>query len=175
MLSLLRFFFLLCLLRARPQDLPASQALLMVVAAANIVVGAIVVAPALNNAFAAILASLVDTGVLLGFIWLLLRFRNHPKRFLQAATAALGVGAVIATLSLPLQALLPTDPNTITPAAQAASLLILVLVVWLQVALGHVFRHALDVTLLLGVGLAFLYSVVSENVIRGLFLLNGGP
>ena len=66
------------------------------------------------------------------------------------------------------------DPNTITQAARTASLLILALVVWLQVALGHIFRHALEVTLLLGVGLAFLYSVVSENVIRALFVLPGG-
>lgn len=174
MSPLLRFFLLLCLLRTRPQDLPASQTLLTVVAAVNVIIGAIVVAPALSNAFAAVLASLVDTGVLLAYVWLLLRFRSHPKRFLQTATAAVGVSGLIAALSLPLQAMLPVEPDAVTPAARTASLLILALVVWLQVALGHIFRHALEVTLLLGVGLAFLYSVMSENVIRALFVLPGG-
>lgn len=173
MLSLFRFFFQLCLLRTRPQDLPSSEALLGVTAAFNVAIGAVVVTPTLGNALTALMASLLDTAILAGTLWLLLRFRDHPARFVQAATAALGVSAVIAVLSLPLQWLLPADPDAVTAPAEAASLLFLVLIVWLQVALGHVLRHALDVTLPLGIGLAFLYSMISGVVIQGLFMVPG--
>lgn len=175
MLSLIRFFFLLCLLRNRPQDLPASQALLMVVAAVNIVIGTIVVTPALGSPFTALLASLLDTAMLLGFVWLLLRFRDHPGRFLQTATAAVGVSAVIAILSLPLQWTISSGANTASPTPETATQLFLLLILWLQVALGHVLRHALGVNLLLGVGLAFLYAMVSGVVVQSLFLTPAGP
>ena len=172
MLSLIRFFFLLCLLRTRPQDLPASQPLLVLVAAVNIVIATMVVTPALGSAFSSLLASLVDTAMLLGFVWLLLRFRSHPARFVQTATSALGVSAVIAVLSLPLQWAMSSASGNSPP--EAAAQLFLLLIVWLQVALGHVLRHALEVHLLLGVGLAFLYAIVSGVVIQELFMTPGG-
>jgi hypothetical protein len=104
-------------------------------------------------------------------VWLLLRFRSHPGRFVQAATAAIGVSAVIAAASLPLQWMLPTDTaGGVTAAAETVSLALLLLIVWLQVALGHVLRHALDTSLMLGIGLAFLYAVVSGAIIQSLFL-----
>ena len=174
MLSLVRFFIQLCFLRARPQDLPASQALLGLVAAVNVLIGTLLVTPALGNPFTALQASLLDTAILAGFVWLLLRFRSHPGRFLQAATAAIGVSAVIAAASIPLQWMLPTDTTEgVTAAAETVSLALLLLIVWLQVALGHVLRHALDTSLMLGIGLAFLYSVVSGAVIQSLFLFPG--
>jgi hypothetical protein len=171
MLSLVRFFVQLCFLRARPQDLPASQALLGLVAAVNVLIGTLLVSPALGNPFTALQASLLDTAILAGFVWLLLRFRSHPGRFVQAATAAIGVSAVIAAASLPLQWMLPTDTaGGVTAAAETVSLALLLLIVWLQVALGHVLRHALDTSLMLGIGLAFLYAVVSGAIIQSLFL-----
>jgi hypothetical protein len=173
MLSLFRFFLQLCLLRTRPQDLPSSEVLLGLTAAVNVVIGAVVVTPTLGSPMTALMASLLDTLVLGGAVWLLLRFRDHPARFVQTATAALGVSAVIAVLSLPLQWMLPADAESVTGTAEAASLLFLVLIIWLQVALGHVLRHALDVSLALGIGLAFLYSMISGVVIQSLFMVPG--
>jgi hypothetical protein len=173
MLSLFRFFLQLCLLRTRPQDLPSSEVLLGLTAAVNVVIGAVVVTPTLGSPMTALMASLLDTLVLGGAVALLLRFRNHPERFVQTATAALGVSAVIAVLSLPLQWMLPADAESVTGTAEMASLLFLVLIIWLQVALGHVLRHALDVSLALGIGLAFLYSMISGVVIQSLFMVPG--
>lgn len=169
MLSLFQFFAQLCLLRTRPQDLPSSQALFALVAAINIVVGTILVSPAVGNLFTAFMASLLDTLILAIFIWGLLRFRDHPERFLQTATSAIGVSLIIASLSLPLQWMMPTNAEEIAPTAQTASLMLLILIVWLQVALGHVFRHAFEVSLMLGVGLAFLYTLFSGAAIQSLF------
>ena len=173
MLSLFRFFLQLCLLRTRPQDLPSSEVLLGLTAAVNVVIGAVVVTPTLGSPMTALMASLLDTLVLGGAVWLLLRFRDHPARFVQTATASLGGSAVIAVLSLPLQWMLPADAESVTGTAEAASLLFLVLIIWLQVALGHVLRHALDVSLALGIGLAFLYSMISGVVIQSLFMVPG--
>ncbi len=170
MLSLIRFFAQLCLLRARPQDLPASQSLLGMVAIVNVIIGTILVAPALGNPIAAFFASLMDTVILGAFVFLVLKFRNHPERFIQTAASAIGVSAVISALSLPLQWMLPVGPEgAAVPAAESASLMLLILIVWLQVALGHVLRHAIDVSLMLGIALAFLYSLFSGAAIQGLF------
>lgn len=170
MLSLIRFFAQLCLLRTRPQDLPASQSLLGLVAIVNVIIGTVLVSPALGNPFTAFTASLVDTAVLAGFVLLVLKFRNHPERFIQTATSAIGVSAVISALSLPLQWMMPAPSEGMAaPSAESASLMLLILIVWLQVALGHVLRHAIDVSLMLGVGLAFLYSLFSGAAIQSLF------
>jgi len=170
MLPLIRFFIDLCLLRAKPQDLPTSQALFGLVVAVNVVIGGGAAAGALGGPLQGFLGGVLDTAILALYLWLLLGFRNHRERFLQTATAALGVSAMVSAVSLPLQWALPADPEAITAVSEAASLLFLVLVVWLQVALGHVLRHALSVSLLLGVGLSFVYAFVSGILIQTIFL-----
>jgi hypothetical protein len=172
MFSLLRFYFELCLLRTRPQDLPTSQTLLIVTAVANVAVGTASVTPTLGNALSGFLASILDTLLMTGFIWLVLNSKNKSERFLQAATAALGISLILTGVSLPLQMLIPPAAEG-TASAGTASLLFLGLVVWVQIALGHVLRHALDTGLLLGVGLAFAYSILSGMLIQMLFLTPG--
>ena len=81
MLSLIRFFIQLCLLRARPQDLPASQALLGLDRSGQRGrrhAGQ----PDAGRPVAALLASLLDTAILGAFVWLLLGFRQTtPSAF----------------------------------------------------------------------------------------------
>jgi hypothetical protein len=174
MLSLIRFFFLLCLLRTRPQDLPASQALLVLVAAANILIATVLVWNRLGEPFTGLLAGLLDTAILSGFIALLLRFRGSLGRFLQAATAALGASAVISAISFPVEVAVSSGVEAGGTSAQLIAVVFL-LFVWLQVALGHVFRHALDVSMPLGVGLAFAYSVASATMTQHLLMPPVGP
>ncbi|MEN8174554.1 MAG: hypothetical protein ABFS23_02240 [Pseudomonadota bacterium] len=169
MLSLIQFFFQLCLLKARPQELPASPVLLALVAAINVLVGIAVAAGSLGDTLTGLLASLVDAALLALVLWILLKAWGHPARFLQTATAAFGVSAMISVLSLPLQLLVIDAGDEPGVLASIAGLMFLVLVIWLQVALGNVLRHALGTSLLFGVGLAFLYALVSGTVIQRLF------
>jgi len=167
MFPLIRFFIQLCLLRARPQDLPSSELLLALVAAANILLGTLGAMPTFQALGASFGASALDTALLSAFIWLLLRYHNHPERFIQTATAALGIGVVVSLAGFPLQLMMPDDLSA--PGAQLPLTLLQLLALWILVAIGHVLRHALDIRLPLGIGLALLYAVASGAVILSLF------
>jgi len=169
MLTLLRFFIDLCLLRARPQDLPASPILLVLVAAIGISIGTPAAAPAFGSLLAGFGISLVDAAVLAGFIAVLLQFRKHPERFVQTATSALGANLVLSAIGLPLQWALPQDPETAGMFGQIASVIFQFIILWVVVVIGHVLRHALGISLLAGVGLAFGYAILSGLVILSLF------
>ena len=169
MFPLIRFFIELCLLRARPQDLPSSEMLLALVAAANILLSTLGAIPTFGSVGAGFGASALDTAFLAAFIWALLRFHNRPERFVQTTTAALGIGVVVSVVSLPLQMMLPDDPAA-AESAQVPLALLQVLTLWILVAIGHVLRHALDVRLPLGIGLALLYAVTSGALILTFFL-----
>jgi len=169
MLPLLRFFIDLCLLRARPQDLPASPLLLVLVAAIGVSIGTPAAAPVFGSLFAGFGVSLVDAAVLAGFIAVLLRFRGYPERFVQSATSALGANLVLSAIGLPLQWALPQDPEAASLIGQLASVIFQFLILWIVVVIGHVLRHALNIGLLAGVGLAFGYAILSGLVILSLF------
>ena len=170
MFSLIRFFIQLCLLRARPQDLPASPVLLWLTTAVNIGLGALISVATFGGFGASLGASALDAAVLAAFIALMLRFRNHPERFVQTLTAAMGIGALVSAIGLPLQWLVPDDPQNAGGAAQVALLLLQLLSLWVLVVLGHVLRHALDTLLPLGIGLAFAYTLISGSFIFALFM-----
>lgn len=145
------------------------MALMGLVTAANVALGALISVSTFGGLASSLGASALDAAVLAVFIMLVLRFRAHPERFIQTLTAAMGIGAVISAIGLPLQWMLPADPLEAGGAAQVALLLLQVLSLWVLVALGHVLRHALDTLLPLGIGLAFVYTLISGTLILALF------
>jgi hypothetical protein len=104
MLSTLRQFLDLLLRRAGPSDLPASPRLLAGTFAALLAVqGAL--ASLLGESPAGMLPrALVSGALLLGWIWFLTRAYGHPARFLQTATAFLGVTLLTTPVLIPLAA-----------------------------------------------------------------------
>ena len=104
MLSTLRQFLDLLLRRAGPSDLPASPRLLAGTFASLLAVqGAL--ASLLGESPAGMLPrALVSGALLLGWIWFLTRAYGHPARFLQTATAFLGVTLLTTPVLIPLAA-----------------------------------------------------------------------
>jgi hypothetical protein len=165
-LKLLNFFLDLCLLRRAPQDLPASQSLLVVVLIVNALVGIVLGIQTWAGAGVALAATALDIGVLLGLLWVALQVRGVTARFTQSATALLGAGILFTLLAMPLQPLLDT-PEEI----EAGALLYLLLLIWVQLVYGHVLRHALNVSLVSGVALSLVYTFTSAVLIELLFPL----
>ena len=165
-LKLLNFFLDLCLLRRAPQDLPASQSLLVVVLIVNALVGIVLGIQTWAGAGTALAATALDIGVLLGLLWVALQVRSVTPRFTQSATALLGAGTLFTLLAMPLQPLLDT-PEEI----EAGALLYLLLLIWVQLVYGHVLRHALNVSLVSGVALSLVYTFTSAVLIELLFPL----
>ena len=142
----------ICLLRAGPQDLPASMALMFVTlaiyASADVVsvLDSVPLTPAL-------LAAGADTLLLAAAAQLALRWRHLENRLPQTLMALAGSGALLGLMSLAAIALLQ---NRVAP-----EWIWLVFLLWTLQVYGHILRHALAIPLLAAVGLCAAYILVS--------------
>ncbi len=170
MIALLNYFFDLCLLRAKPQDIPASTVLLVMTLAANLVVGVLVMADAYGGIFRAFSAGLFDNLLLLAVLWVLLYWKGWLARLNQAATALFGSGTLLALIFVPLYSLAGPEGGQSTAAA-LVGLFSLLLLIWSQFVMGNIFRHTLEVPLARGLLIAVAFSILSIFMVRSLFPL----
>lgn len=175
MLTILKSFFALCLLRLRPQDLPAAPALAAFAAICYVAAGLAMALQHMSPAGAVGLV-LLDT-VLFGFlIWVLLWVRLMMHRYLQTFTAMLGASAILEMVAVPLviwqQSAITGD--AVTTMAVIVSLLLWAWLFWSLLVLGHILRHAIDTILPIGVMLALLYMFVTFSVTRSVFFSASG-
>lgn len=161
--ALLTYFVNLCLLRAGPEDLPASGALFWVVFAVNLAIGALLMLGSELTAGLALVESLAEIGLMLAVLQTALVLVGHSGRFQQSATAIMGSSAFMALLALPLIG---------TGGAGLAGLLLLGLVIWSVFVLGHILRHTFELSLSQGVAIGVLYTMGSYILINSLFALN---
>jgi hypothetical protein len=162
--ALLSFFFRLARLQQAPQDLPASTLLLLLSLLANVGVGVVGSSRYFGDLGTALMANLVDVVVMAGMLWLLLSVHDKQARFTQTLTALYGLGVIFGLVML-----LPHQLAVLTDAQQLAGLLMLAVMVWAHVAMGHVLRHALDKRLAAGIALAVGISAASFVVVGNLF------
>ncbi|HEB98910.1 MAG TPA: hypothetical protein ENJ05_05340 [Thiotrichales bacterium] len=158
----------LCLLRLGPQDLPASSFLLGMATLFYVAVG-VLNALAYFPFWRALGVSLFDTLMLAAFLQLGLRSVGHPARFTQSFTALALAWGVIGLFAVPLgYAFVAADNGG--PSAFLMLFLMLTLV-WSLAVMGHVLRHALDVSRGLGVAFAVAYFFLSQLLMEVLFPL----
>lgn len=156
LLGLVKLFFDLCLLRAKPQDIPASRGLLGVTLAVYTTVSLILASVQLP-AQRALLYALADVVILAVLTHLVLLVRRFPERFTQTLTALAGSGAVLGVITWPLAHI------------QQPSLLVLILVIWSISVTAHILRHALSLSLTLGIVISLGYLIVTLTIVGALF------
>jgi hypothetical protein len=99
----------------------------------------------------------------LAFTWVLLALTRRRARFLQTATALLGVGALALLILYPLDSLIQL-------LGQDQLMALPIGVIWAAVFIGylfacaHIWRSALDSGLLLGVGISLGYFLLSSLI-----------
>jgi len=152
----------ICLLRGRAQDLPASMNLVWLTAVASVAVNALgMPEPALDLAQLLFIAS---QALLFGAaVWLLLRLRGFPTRWLQTVTALYAVDAVFSLLLLPfLPALM--EMIKLGPEAKPSweAYVLLALSGWLLLIIARVLREATEWPL----PLAFLAGFTTLLAVR---------
>jgi len=166
MIRLLRVFLDICLLRVGPQDLPYSWSLFGLALTGYAAIGvALVLSQA--GAVVALIETVLDCMILVGLAWTALSLTGKSGRFLKTATALLGTGALLGLLAAPL--VWQGSPDEPAQSLGWAGPLFLVLLVWSLLILGHILRHALEVTLGAGVGLGLAYTLLSAVVMDILF------
>lgn len=169
--ALLNPFWMICLLRSGPQDLPASYPLLKLVLVAYVLSGLLFLISGVGTLglYSALVLVVVDTLLLAGFTYLILRTFDYSARFIQTLTALAGAGALLQFIALPLGWWFTWADNA-EAAAQIPALLWLILMMWSLIVTGHILRHALSVSLGIGVLCALGYVLVSWTLAEQLML-----
>ena len=143
--------------------MPASPALFGLLLLLNLMLGILMMAMVDIGFTMAALQTLFELGFMLGLLYLALRLRRRLRRFSQTGTALLLSGLLINILALPL-----VSWNHRT-ASTESGLLLLILIFWSIVVLGHVIRHAFEVDLNLGIAAGVLYTLTTWSLSSMLF------
>ncbi len=171
MSALFNYFFELCLLRAKPQDLPASNVLLVLIIAANVLVGVLAFSGLYGGVLRAFMAGAIENLFFLVVLGALLYFKGLLPRFNQTATALLGSSTLLAVILIPLYSMSGTETER-TATAAVADLGALALLIWSLSIMGHVLRHAIEVPFGRGIMFALMYFLLSSLFVGSLFPLS---
>jgi hypothetical protein len=162
-MPLIKLFIDICLFKRGPQDVPASPVLLGLVVLVYLGVGFVLLS--LEGQWSdAIMQVLVELSILLGFVWVNLRFMGFQARFVQTAAAMTGCDALISSFAVPLLSWM-----ALSAQSKGAYLMLLGLMLWHLAVVAHIFRCALSRPLGVGIGLAIVYVVLSYQVMLLLF------
>lgn len=162
MYEFLKLFFDICLFKKGPQDIPASNVLLRLLIPFYASVSFLLLI--LNsNGLNAAMQVLVEIMLILGSTWIILFIARKPARYQQTASALMATDALISFFALPAMATL------VGQGAGLAFLAIIMLMIWHWAISGHIFSNALEKPFTFGLGVAFLYILVSYQVMALLF------
>jgi hypothetical protein len=157
----------ICVLRAAPQDLPASRELLGLAMAGYLLVSFLLSLPAYPPVDAGQLA-LMDAVLLVLFAVTVLYIPGKIARLTQTLTALSGTGTLLGLFALPVIQLLSPDHES-GQLSLLAGMLWLALFGWNLIVVAHIMRHALSVNLPVAIGIAMLYTLVAMQIIDALF------
>jgi len=161
-------FFDICLLRAGPQDLPASMFLLRVAIATNIVFGSLMAYPdrGMPQAFIEVL---FDFALLTLLLYGVLHWRQKAERFSQTLTALMGTNVILSFFAMPVVYTITGAPEGET--AGWALQMFLLLVIWNITVMAHILRHSLEMhigyTLVMSVGYVVLAGFLTLTLFGG--------
>lgn len=173
--KILAQFWAICILKAGPQDLPASRFLAVASSVLYVLLGLVYYLDrlAVPSAFG---AAMVDYALLAGLSYLLLWVRLYSNRWLQTITALAGSGIILTAAALIADyGMRPFLPEVADPGAPMTSvafvywLLSTAQVIWSVVIMTHILRHALAAQVLLAAAFTAVYVYVAYNVLSTLF------
>lgn len=167
MLILLKTFWNMCLLRAGPETLPASDFLLWLTLGLH-ALSVVVISLSVYGLVTAVMAGLTGTVVLAGLTVVTLQLHQHTERFNQTLSALAGTGTLLGLIAV--------IPNWWFYAAREAgegwqtpTLLLFLVLVWSVVVTAHILRRALSTHFFVGLVVAAVFYWVSALIHESLF------
>ncbi len=159
----------LCRFRSGPQDFPHSPPLAITVLLIQL--GVVLLRVQIAQAEQDMLPALLAKGVFaFASVWVVLRLRELHARYWQTLLALVSVELVFTLLLFPLIVLAGNvDPQTPQPLAPLYGWLALLGLAWLVLVFGHVWRHALNVLLPIGVLVAVALMMVESVLMVSMF------
>lgn len=158
--SLLIVFLDLLRLRRGPQDLPASQNLL-------IISGFLLILTAMlgDNMNADLTGKLVfaltQVVILTATVWIILSINRKSERATQTLTAFYGTSVLMQLIVWPFRTWLLTMGEEAQQQANLPLFAVIALAIWSFVVMVHIYRNALDTTR----GKAILISIITQMVV----------
>jgi hypothetical protein len=147
-LTLTRAFCQLCVFRIGPQDIPASNALLLITAVLNLSLSALINNIQLPLA-SAVLVAVLELLVLASLTSAILFYFAHLPRLRQTLTALFGSGAVIGGTVWVLLSVFEELPNPVR----------MCVFLWNLLVMAHVIRHAVSVHIVAAFFMALAYAL----------------
>ena len=163
MFEIFRLFFDICLLKKGPQDVPPSRLLFWFSLTLYGMVGFLMLHLSVSW-LASLFQLLAEIMILLIFTAGILYLKGKTSRLFPVVTALLGADALISFFALPVIASM-----TIGRTPFFSELVYLALVIWSWLVMGHIFRHALSISLSFGLGVAFVYIFSTLQIMGFLF------
>lgn len=167
-MSIAKIIIDICLLRGRPQDLPASTSLLWLAGLSTVVVDYAGTASIYGHGGMRLLVMVVQVFLFAGVIWAVLQLRGHPERWLQTIIALFAAKIIFSLVLLPVLPQLAVLINQ-GPVPQSSLQIgwevyfALACSIWYFMVMTQVMRHALAWPLALS-GLVTFTSLVAVSL-----------
>lgn len=179
--ELARITLKLLQLRAGPQDFPYSEVATRAVVLFAFVVSFLQYRLTLPP-FVAVLHAALTLGVMAGFTWQLLAWRQFGNRAQQTINSLFATGSALTLVMLPLLASIAPqmlrlaenpDAAATEPLPALPMLGVMLMSLWSLAVSAHIYRHALNLHFAVGLAVSLLVALVSVSVagtISGLFI-----
>lgn len=154
LIELLKTWFYIAFLMRKPYDHPADQTSITTAVLVGLFSGIIAWQVSVSLA-ASIGYALLDLAIAALFLYVGLAQMGWLNRFAQAFAAYCGAGVVLNFASIPIFAGMSEDSDPV------GTLAVFVLLVWSLTVIAHIVRHTFDLSLPVGVLVAFVYYVVT--------------
>lgn len=160
MLELFKLLFNICLFKKEPKDIPESNGVLYLIVSVYAVIKVLIflLDPA-NTLFQA----LVEILLILGLSWGILWVSRKKFRYLQTVSALVGTEAVISFFATANTAIQESQ------SSQLAFFIIITLMLWHLAVTGYIFSKALDQSFFFGLGVSFIYILLSYQGMAWIF------
>lgn len=149
----------ICLFRAGPEDLPASNNLLKLSLMAYLAIG-IAINLLDTDWMLSLAVSITDVLTLIAFTWILLKAYQHLPRIQQTLTALTGCSVLLGIVVMPLlHSFYQYDEAS--NAASVLLLLLMVIMLWSLMVTAHILRRALECSVPISIGWTIFYVILS--------------
>lgn len=158
--ALLRLFGNICRFKQGPQDIPASNSLFALFLLSNLVIE-IFLGLTFYSPGKSLLLSLMSLVMLLLFTWIWLVVFQLTSRFLQTATAFIGISLFTNIFFfIPLTILWKMG----VLIDNSFAFINLILLVWILSIYAHIYKNALNISFFLGIALSITYFVTYSTL-----------
>lgn len=157
----LMLYVRIALLKAGPDDLPVSRALLPFTVAGYVLVGLLLGSLVSEGGEGGVLLVALDTAFTLAWYWVVLTLAQRPERFNQTAAAVFGFQTVASPLAVAAATLFRRfgdDPTWQLPVA----VLIMAAGIWVLVVNVRILRAATEWSLPVCAALVFSLALLSQ-------------